>query len=467
MKGPTSETRENYLRVFILLCITNFCLFGAYANGSYTANEYGYSHFQNQLFPYTSKSNNSEKSLCETNTSSQTYKDEQAVQSVVSRWGLYISLAQGLPLVLSSMMFSSMSDSMGRKPFMFIGAIGIFMKHLLMTLAIVFDWNIYLFVPFTLIEGVCGSWVIELAIAMSVVADITSAGKSRSFYITVFSFVFGIGFSVGTFVSGYIVTLLGYDYSMAASCVVAGIAVVVNSCIPESLTISHRKENKFSFIGNIKDIVNFYTKDDPDSTTSTRFRYITSVLAFFFIMMAKLGIFAIESFYLLGFPYCFTPEKISIFETVKVCCGEIVILVGIKLMQQCMADEFIAVIGTASSIAMFILFGIAPSDIYLYIGVAVGCLGLAAIPILRGIMSKMTPPHKQGVLFGSISVVENICNLTSSVMAGAIYSETVSFYRGTAYLVFAGFMTVALLLFLVMIKDSRKSNYRKDYKILQ
>ena len=33
-------------------------------------------------------------------------------------------------------------------------------------------------------------------------------------------------------------------------------------------------------------------------------------------------------------------------------------------------------------------------------------------------------------------------------MAGAIYSETVSFYRGTAYLVFAGFMTVALLLFL-------------------
>ena len=85
-------------------------------------------------------------------------------------------------------------------------------------------------------------------------------------------------------------------------------------------------------------------------------------------MMAKLGIFAIESFYLLGFPYCFTPEKISIFETVKVCCGEIVILVGIKLMQQCMADEFIAVVGTASSVAMLILFGIAPSDIYLYIG---------------------------------------------------------------------------------------------------
>ncbi|XP_022329543.2 proton-coupled folate transporter-like [Crassostrea virginica] len=448
MKGATSETREDYLRVFIPLCITNFCLFGAYMNGSYTAYEYGYSHFQNQLFPHTSESNSSEKSLCETNTSSQAYKDEQAVQSVVARWGLYISLAQGLPLVLSSMMFSSMSDSMGRKPFMFIGAVGIFLKQLLMTLAIVFDWNIYLFVPFTLIEGVCGSWVIELAIAMSVVADLTTAGKSRSFYIAVYSFVFGFGFSVGTFISGYIVTLLGYDYSMAASCVVAGIAVVVNCCIPESLTIRHRKENKFSFIGNLKDIVNFYIRDDPESPTSTRFKYITSILAFFFIMMAKLGIFAIEAFYLLGFPYCFTPEKISVFETVKACCAEIVILLGIKLMQQCMGDEFIAVIATATSVAMLILFGIAPSDIYLYIAAAVGCFGMDAIPIHRGIMSKMTPSHKQGVLFGSISVVENVCNLTSSVMAGAIYSETVSFYRGTAYLVFAGFMTVALLLLL-------------------
>ena len=368
MQGPSSESRENYLRVFIPLCVTNFCLLTAYNNGIYTAYEYGYSHFQNQLFQHTSESNSSEKSLCETNTSSQAYKDEQAVQQLVSRWGLYISLAQGLPLVLSSMMFSSMSDSMGRKPFMFIGAIGIFMKHLLMTLAIVFDWNIYFFVPFTLIEGVCGSWVIELAIAMSIVADITYAGKSRSFNITVLSFVFGIGFSVGTFVSGYIVTLLGYDYSMAASCVVAGIAVVANFSIPESLTTGHRKENKFNFIRNIKDIVNFYAKDDPDSPTSTRLRYVISILAFFFIMMAKLGPFAIEAFYLLGFPYCFTPEKISVFETVKDWTGEIISLLGIKLLQQCMADELIALIGTASSVAMLILFGIAPSDIYLYIG---------------------------------------------------------------------------------------------------
>lgn len=53
-----------------------------------------------------------------------------------------------------------------------------------------------------------------------------------------------------------------------------------------------------------------------------------------------------------------------------------------------------------------------------------------------------------GVLFGSIAVVENICNLSSSVIGGAIYSETVVFYRGTAYFVMTGFMVFSAMLLL-------------------
>lgn len=53
-----------------------------------------------------------------------------------------------------------------------------------------------------------------------------------------------------------------------------------------------------------------------------------------------------------------------------------------------------------------------------------------------------------GTLFGSIAIVENICNLVGSVLGGAIYSATVSYYRGMAYLVLAGFMLIALILLL-------------------
>lgn len=184
-------------------------------------------------------------------------------------------------------------------------------------------------------------------------------------------------------------------------------------------------------------------------------------------MLAKLGIFAFEVFYLLDSPFCFSPEKISIFETIKSCLTELVIILGIKSLQSCLMDELIALIGILSSTAMLVLFGIAQTEIYLYIAIVVGSFGMCAVPILRAIMSKMTPPDKQGVLFGSIAVVENICNLSSSVIGGAIYSETVVFYRGTAYFVMTGFMVFSAMLLLALIKDSRKNQYRKDYQVVQ
>ncbi|XP_019919452.3 proton-coupled folate transporter-like isoform X1 [Magallana gigas] len=457
------EIRESYIRVFIPVCASIFFLFESDVHSIYTAYEYGHKTFQKQLFSNISNASSSEESLCETNTSSQAYKDEQVVQQVVARWGVYINLAQGVPLVFSSLLFSSLSDSMGRKPFLFIVAIGLFTKQLLMTLAMVMEWNIYLFPFFTLIEGASGSWITENAITFAIVADITNAGKHRSFLMTVLGVVSGIGYSVGTFVSGYIVTEIGYEYSMAMSCGSAGLAIMMICFIPETVSKTQRLKSKFSFIGNLKDMIQFYTKDDPSSPSSTRFRYLTAILAFYFIMGAKFGAFAFEVFYLLNSPFCFSPKKISIFETIKTSLSKLVVILGMRPMQRCLMDELIALIGILSCTAMFLLFGVAQTETFLYIAVAVGCFVSCVPPILRAIMSMMTPEDKQGVLFGSIAVGENICNLSSSVIGGAIYSETVALYRGTAYFVLTGFLVLSAFLLLAFIKNDKKNHNRKDY----
>ncbi|XP_052700416.1 proton-coupled folate transporter-like [Crassostrea angulata] len=457
------EIRESYIRVFIPVCASIFFIFESDVHCVYTAYEYGHKTFQKQLFPNISNASSSEESLCETNTSSQAYKDEQVVQQVVARWGVYINLAQGVPLVFSSLLFSSLSDSMGRKPLLFIVAIGFFTKQLLMTLAMVMEWNIYLFPFYTLIEGASGSWITENAIAYAVVADITNAGKHRSFLMTLLSLVSGTGFSVGTFVSGYIVTEIGYEYSMAMSCGSAGLAIMTICFIPETVSKTQRRKSNFSSIGNLKDMIQFYTKDDPSSPNSTRFRYLTAILSFYFAMGAKFGAFAFEVFYLLGPPFCFRPKEISIFETVKTSLSKLVVILGMRPMQRCLMDELIALIGILSCTAMFVLFGVAQTETFLYIAVPVGCFVSCIPAILRAIMSKMTPQDKQGVLFGSIAVAENICNLSSSVIGGAIYSETVALYRGTAYFVLTGYLVLSAFLLLAFIKNDKKNHNRKDY----
>lgn len=334
---------------------------------------------------------------------------------------------------MSSVLFSSLSDTFGRKSFLFIGAFGICVKQFLITFAMFSRWSVFLFPPFTLIEGFCGSWVTHIAISMCVISDLTSAGKSRSFYIAIFTFVSGFGSSLGTFISGYVVTLLGHEYSMAVSFGVAILAFVCTCFIPESISNSQKQQKKFSCCGNCREILQFYTEDDPDHPGSFRWKFIIAVMAFIFIKLAKLGASSIEAYYLEGSPYCFTPEKIGVFETAKSGFSELFILVGIKAMHQCFEDESIALLSNVSSIAQFLLFGISSTEQYLEVGtlhmsiiinnsvgskkfnhfcisfvtylsyvylltaVIVGSLGMASVPMIQGIMSRMCPPQKQGL----------------------------------------------------------------------
>jgi MFS family permease len=368
MKNDKSETREGYLRIFIPLSAANFCLFFSVVLCTYTTNEYGHDRFWDIEFPNRPAANNTEKSLCDTNTSSQAYRDEQVVQKAVARWNLYIAIALGVPLLFSSLLLTPLSDYMGRRPFLFLGMFGICIKELLMTLTIIFKWNVYLFIPFTSIDGICGGWVVQLAIAMSVISDLTSAGKTRSFLIAAFSFVFGVGFSLGTFVSGFIVVFLGYDYSMATASGMAALGFIITCFIPETLSKSEKRQQNFSCVKNIQNILKFYTDESSNDLGSTRWKYITCAFSFIFVMLGRLGAFAIETLYLLDSPFCFSPEKISVFETAKLCGSEVVMLIGIKVMQHCITDEAIGFIGAISGVGGYILFGIASSPKHLYIG---------------------------------------------------------------------------------------------------
>lgn len=364
----SDSSSDKSLRTFVPLCFATFFLFASYDNGMHATSGYVYETFWEQRFPNRSDSNSTDESHCTTNKSSEAYRDGQLVQKQVARWSVYVSLAHGVPLILSSVLFSSLSDTFGRKPFLFIGAFGICIKQFLITLAMFSRWSVFLFPLFTLIEGLCGSWVTHIAISMYVISDLTSAGKSRSFYIAIFTFVSGFGSSVGIFVSGYVVTLLGHEFSMAVSFGVALAAFVCICFIPESISNSQKQQKKFSCCGNCRKILQFYTKDDDDHPGSFRWKFVIAVMAFIFIKLAKLGASSMEAYYLLGSPYCFTPEKIGTFETAKSGFSELFILVGIKAMHQCCEDESIALLSNLSSIAQFLLFGIGSTELYLEVG---------------------------------------------------------------------------------------------------
>lgn len=355
------KTDPQYRRNIIPICVMLFTFGFAYSVGSYSYGEYGH-----EAFHY--RSDHSNRSLCDTNTSSEEYRQEQIVQSKVSKWSTYMSLSQGIPLLISAGLFSSLSDSKGRKPLILVSLIGVFLKTLLMSIAVACKWNVYVFLVFIFIDGCCGSWVTQLSISMAMVSDLTSVGKSRSFLIAFVGFMVSLGYACGSFSSGFIIKKLGYSWSLGISSIVCVMTMGILYFVQETLQEHKRIRLDCNIKSYLKNLVQFYVDDDPINQHSSKWKYVLCLSALVCTLLPRLGSFSVEIYYIMNSPFCFTPVTIGIFQTSKSIGSDCVILVGIKIMQYKLSDEMISLVGTLSAIVSFIMIGFAKSTNFMIIG---------------------------------------------------------------------------------------------------
>ncbi|XP_071165693.1 proton-coupled folate transporter-like isoform X2 [Mytilus edulis] len=88
-------------------------------------------------------------------------------------------------------------------------------------------------------------------------------------------------------------------------------------------------------------------------------------------------------------------------------------------------------------------------------GASIG--SVVTLPMVRAIMSQMTPPHKQGSIFAGVAAVEVICNMGASVSANAIYDATIDYYKGMTFFVMAGYGGVGIILCLLFISEKKRT----------
>ncbi|VDI40588.1 Hypothetical predicted protein [Mytilus galloprovincialis] len=86
------------------------------------------------------------------------------------------------------------------------------------------------------------------------------------------------------------------------------------------------------------------------------------------------------------------------------------------------------------------------------------------MPIVRSIMSRMSPAHKIGSVFAGIAAIEFICNMASSLLANAVYDATVDIYKGFTFFVMAGYAGIGIVLCCVHIVGQRRHE-EKTYLI--
>lgn len=335
----------------------------AYVMSSAVFVQYTYNRVQKEIFP--DKDNFSISEGCNANKSDLHYKMQESVQEKASNWNMYFSLAAGIPAMLVSIIFGSSSDRFGRKFLFFLPCLGAFIRMSVCTAGIYFNFNFLYFLIGFVLEGISGYIATMLLVTFTYVADVTPPkGKQRSFGITMIELVNGVAATLTNFGTGYFIQYTGYFYPMLASGVLILICLILVIFIQESFPKENRNMSESTF-EKLKTINNLFF---GESNRGRRWMYNSLMIVFMLTMFTSFGRQSVEPLYQLGAPFCWSPEKLGYFSSLKNLLQQIFGMGLIKLLQQAMSDEAIAMFGCISFGASFIIEGLSQTDIFMYIG---------------------------------------------------------------------------------------------------
>ena len=316
------ETEENFAPKYILLCIVTFCHVTSIAFSVDTVNDYAYDEIWDSDYPHLTRNT----SVCATNVSSEIKDAQLDAQKKASQWSVYASLSTGIPALLSTCTLSSLSDIYGRNVFIFVALTGTFLKIGLITIAIYFKLSLNWIALFYLLEGVTGGWIVTSSVSLTYIADLTSAGKQRTFYMTTYDLVVQFGFTIGALVSGIFKQFTGFMDPLLTATGIAALGMILVLPLPDSRNEIGEKGKRY-LVKMVKNMMHFFISKEEQQ----RSLYILYLITLILVMIPFLGKASIEQFYVVGSPFCLNSVEISVYRTSRDVLQEVFGVIMIKI----------------------------------------------------------------------------------------------------------------------------------------
>ncbi|KAH3858706.1 solute carrier family 46 member 3-like [Dreissena polymorpha] len=410
--------------------------------------EYTNNYFMNQEYSKANISSNESADLfCNPNSSSAIYAAEMTATSEASTWNLYFALASGVPAIIANMIFGSYTDAFGRKFLLTIGIVGTTLRLGTAALIIHLELPIVFLLIACFIEGCSGQYATTLQVSLAYIADITKPGPHRMYGIIFIEVVIGIGLSLASLVSGYIIEGYGYMITFAT---MAGVLILnlvfMFFVLPETLS-KEKRRNDNTLIGQLKASVSFFVVNDSENRL-WKYRLVTVIHAL--CNLSYLPRTTTETLYQLGQPFCWSPTRVGTYSALRAAVILVIGLGSVKFLEKFMDEVWICIIGTASYGAAFLWTAFVTDDTSYWIIIAVGMFGPLSTTMQRSILSHLTPPEKQGAIFSVVGTLEIVCTLVANASTSYIYAATVSYMRGLVFLVLGGYDVICIILTLLL-----------------
>uniref|UniRef100_A0A4W6DNE8 Solute carrier family 46 member 1 n=1 Tax=Lates calcarifer TaxID=8187 RepID=A0A4W6DNE8_LATCA len=152
-------------------------------------------------------------------------------------------------------------------------------------------------------------------------------------------------------------------------------------------------------------------------------------LCFFLVVTVHFGSRELYVLYELSSPLCWGPALIG-YGSAAQHLAYLSSLLGLRIMQHCLEDSWVALVGLVSNIIGLLVVSVANTTQLMFTGYGLCFLFMASTPVLRSKLSKLVDPSEQGALFASVACVESLCFLAGSGVFNSLYPATLHFMKG-------------------------------------
>ena len=305
--------------------------------------------------------------------------DEQ-VQTETSHWLLYLNIAGGIPSILMSLLYGSLSDQLGRKLFIILPAIGsafnaaviLQLVYLRETLPIAF------LLIGSLVVGFFGNFSVINFAVYSYASDISVCSK-RTRQIGILESMTYIGGTVSLLLGGVWIKT-SQSYSPPFWCIIACntvIVVYVIVALPESWNFTQRNINRVNiqvdfYRGEgVKELCKSIGKNICDyfALLLTHWKLVVLMIIFFIVEINFLGITDVVILYTIGEPLCWASDFIGYFLALKLFFNGISLLVILPILLAVgLSDTVILSLGFISGSSALVMMGLSTHTWMMFLG---------------------------------------------------------------------------------------------------
>ncbi|XP_032284632.1 proton-coupled folate transporter isoform X2 [Phoca vitulina] len=377
------------------------------------------------------------------------------VETLTSHWTLYMNMGGFLVGLFSSTLLGAWSDCVGRRPLLVLASLGLLLQALVSIFVVQLQLHVGYFVLGRILCALLGDFSGLLAASFASVADVSS-NRSRTIRMALLEACIGVAGMLASLLGGHWLRAQGYanPFWLALALLIA-MALYAAFCFGE--TVKEPTPARLFTLRHHRSIVQLYVNPAPEKSRKHLALYS---LAIFMVVTVHFGAQDILTLYELSKPLCWDSKLIG-YGSAAQHLPYLTSLLGLRLLQHCLADTWVAEIGLAFNILGMVVFAFATITPLMFTGYGLLFLSLVTTPIIRAKLSRLVGKSEQGALFSAVACVNSLAMLMASGIFNSLYPATLNFMKGFPFLLGAGLLFIPAILIGVLEKANPRPEFQQ------